>query len=470
MKHRITALLTALSLCACSMPIAAQAAESVNTIGTYNGIEWDITDGVLTLGGSGDVIFQHGFPDEDNAIYPNWGYRDKIKTIVFGEGVTGADAEAFSGYPALETVVLSEGFDTFSAMLFKDCPNLREIQGIEHVEYFNMNCLSGTAMMEQDPFVIIDGELRYCDISESMNIVVPEGVTKICKDAFGNLSNLPYDFISDESQDIEDAKFTITLPETVETIEKLAFANLPALTSLNIPDSVTEIGDMAFFNCLRLESLTLGENVKKIGAYAFLNCKELKELTVSDKKAQLGEDAFGVAFDTERYVRDVVPEDKYEQYEEILKSDPNYFDTILLSRLDWFGSMDYLDMDALSVAEMLGVYSCVPKTQSIRGYINSTAHYYAHETGLHFTAIDDWTFALGDVNGDTLINALDASTILVEAANLAAGGSTKLTAEQMSRADVNADAAFNATDAAIILQYAAYTATGGTDSIEEFVK
>ncbi|MBE6850258.1 MAG: hypothetical protein E7504_00740 [Ruminococcus sp.] len=465
MKRKLIALFLALSMCTCSIPASANGV-SVNTIGTYYGIEWDITDGVLTLGGSGEVVFQQGFPDDDTSIYPNWGYRDRIKTIVFGEGVTYADAEAFSGYPALETVVLSEGFDTISARLFKDCPNLREIQGIEHVESFNMECLSGTAMMEENPFVIIDGELRYCDISESMDIVVPDGVTRIGKDAFGNLMNLPYDFRSDELYDIEDVKFTITLPETVETVEALAFANLPALTAINIPDGVTEIGDMAFLNCLRLRSITLGKNVKKIGDYAFLNCKDLEEITISGKNVQLGKDALGVALDTEKYLKEHYSEEDYER----LKEDLYSFDTLVFCRLNWFGDMNYLEADALSMAETLDVYGYVPETLSIHGCINSTAHYYAHEKGLRFVPIDKGTLALGDVNGDTMINAVDASIILTEAANLSTGGGSKLTAEQMSCADVNGDKAFNATDAAFILQYAAYAATGGTGTIEEFVK
>ncbi len=471
MKHRITAFLTAISMCACSMPMMAQAKESDNTMGTYFGIEWDITDGVLTLEGSGDVIYEDGFPDDDTDVHPNWGYRDTITKIVFGEGVTYADACAFSGYPALETVVLSDGFTDMSAYLFKDCPNLREIQGLEHVEYFNTECLSGTAMMEEDPFLIIDGELRYCDLTEPADIVVPDGVTRIGRDAFGNLMLYPYEREDGSMYDIADVGFTITLPETVETIEEYAFSNLSALTGINIPDSVTEIGDMAFFNCLHLQSLSLGENVKKIGDRAFLNCKRMEELTVSCKNAQIGEDAFGVVFDTTECVKAETSEEVFEQFKEMLETEPDFFDILLFNRLDnFFGSMDYLKPDEFAVEEKVDAYGYVPEIKTISGYINSTAHYYAHEQNMCFVSLDEGTLVLGDVNGDTLINALDASVVLVEAANISAGGSSTLTAEQVSCADVNGDRAFNATDAAIILQYAAFTAAGGSGTITDFLK
>lgn len=469
MKQKLTAILTAISMIACSVPVVSLGAEPMNTIGKYHDIAWTIADGVLTLEGEGDVIYEEGFPDAEDAIKPNWGNTDTITKIVFGEGITYADAFAFSDYPALETVVLSEGFDTFSAGLFMNCPNLREIEGIERVENFNSRCLFGTAMMEENPFIIVDGELRYCDIAEPMEIVVPDGVTTICKDAFGNMMHYPHDFYTSESTDIESSLFTIKLPESVKRIERLAFSNLAALTSVNIPEGVTEIGAYAFFNCLRLQSVTLSENVAKIGDYAFLNCKELNEVTINCKNAQIGKDAFGKELDTERYLKEH-HEATDEEIAEFFAEDPYLPDTILMGRINWFGDNNYIDAEDILVEETLDAYGDVSDSMLVHGYVNSTAHYYIHEMGLHFASIDKGTLALGDVNGDTFINAVDASVILVEAANRAAGGSTKLTAEQMSCADVNGDAAFNASDAAIVLQYAAFTATGGKGTLEEFVK
>lgn len=57
---------------------------------------------------------------------------------------------------------------------------------------------------------------------------------------------------------------------------------------------------------------------------------------------------------------------------------------------------------------------------------------------------------LGDVNGDTNINAMDARIVLQSAARL-----TTLTDQQKLAANVNKDANVNAQDARMILQYAA---------------
>ncbi len=77
-------------------------------------------------------------------------------------------------------------------------------------------------------------------------------------------------------------------------------------------------------------------------------------------------------------------------------------------------------------------------------------------------------FSLGDVNLDGVVDATDASMILIAAAADGAGQDTGLTEEQLTNADVNIDGAFDATDAAYVLQYAAAAGTGYSGTPEEF--
>ncbi|MDE6005756.1 MAG: hypothetical protein K2G88_10280 [Oscillospiraceae bacterium] len=77
-------------------------------------------------------------------------------------------------------------------------------------------------------------------------------------------------------------------------------------------------------------------------------------------------------------------------------------------------------------------------------------------------------YTSGDVTGDSVINAEDASQILSEAAALGAGKNPSFTKVQNYSADVNNDNTVNAEDASFILQYAAYQGVGGTDALQIF--
>ena len=74
--------------------------------------------------------------------------------------------------------------------------------------------------------------------------------------------------------------------------------------------------------------------------------------------------------------------------------------------------------------------------------------------------------ALGDLNGDGLVNASDAADVLIAAAKLGAAGEHGLTEAQAAAADLNADGVINASDAALILGYAAYIGAGGDMSVQ----
>lgn len=102
----------------------------------------------------------------------------------------------------------------------------------------------------------------WYDVANVDNVVVNEGITRICADAFsggieGNSGTPQYDFQYTEN--------------------------------IRLPDSVTEIGDEAFSYCYALKELKLPENVRKIGKSAFMECKKLKRIEFPDKIERLSE-------------------------------------------------------------------------------------------------------------------------------------------------------------------------------------
>lgn len=82
---------------------------------------------------------------------------------------------------------------------------------------------------------------------------------------------------------------------------------------------------------------------------------------------------------------------------------------------------------------------------------------------------DTKTLTLGDVNGDSLVNAVDASEVLSEYARTSTGGSPLFSDAQKLCGDVDKSGALNAVDASHILSYYAYRSTGGTLMFEEYL-
>lgn len=85
---------------------------------------------------------------------------------------------------------------------------------------------------------------------------------------------------------------SITIPNTVTSIDLCAFDGCKGLKSVEIPNSVTSIGVCAFTGCTDLNSLTIGNSVKSIGYAAFGGCKGLTSLTIPNSVTSIGDHAF----------------------------------------------------------------------------------------------------------------------------------------------------------------------------------
>jgi len=74
--------------------------------------------------------------------------------------------------------------------------------------------------------------------------------------------------------------------------------------------------------------------------------------------------------------------------------------------------------------------------------------------------------AMGDVNGDNVVNASDASDVLSSYANFSSGKGHTLEGFKFQAADVNYDGYVDASDASRILEYYANISSGKEDSLE----
>lgn len=176
------------------------------------------------------------------------------------------------------------------------------------------------------------GEDAFQDNTTITSVTIPASVTEIGSNAFagctnltsvhyeGDWSNLTIQSGNPAVQDAANAplfdfKFTpdntavivtnykykgtaadVTIPsryqgKPVTMIDHAAFHN-SAVTSVTIPDSVTSIDDNAFGFCSQLTNISIPNSVTYIGFSAFAHCTSLKSITLPSSLSTIGNSAF----------------------------------------------------------------------------------------------------------------------------------------------------------------------------------
>ena len=112
----------------------------------------------------------------------------------------------------------------------------------------------------------------WANISYSGDIVIPETVTYENK-AYTVTGVASYAFC-----DYNDALTSVTLPNTVTTLDAYAFDG-STITSFTVPNSVTKIGK-ACFQYSALKSIVIGSGIQEIGDNAFTGCTALTAVQI----------------------------------------------------------------------------------------------------------------------------------------------------------------------------------------------
>lgn len=122
------------------------------------------------------------------------------------------------------------------------------------------------------------GENAFHGCSDLTSVTIPNSVESIEWNAFQACIGLT----------------SITIPNSVRFIERDAFMNCSGLTSVTLGNSVTKIGDLAFFCCSNLASINIPESVTSIGDQAFYACYSLTSINIPSSLTNIGLDAFTI--------------------------------------------------------------------------------------------------------------------------------------------------------------------------------
>ncbi len=247
-----------------------------------------------------ELITELRIPDGVTSIGPYAFYGcTSIETITIPSSVTSIGERAFYNCTSLTSVTIPENVTSIGSSAFQNCSCLVEVYDLSTtltVErgsttngyvgfyawdvYRSLNSQSALSRTE-DGFVVYEGYgyssenvlMKY--IGEDKDVIIPNNIDIIYKNAFHNCSNIE----------------SITIPDNI-TIQKGAFSGCTNITTVtmstnaisHIPQdnlqtviltSGTSIPSKAFYNCTSLESITIPSSVTSISYEAFYGCSNL---------------------------------------------------------------------------------------------------------------------------------------------------------------------------------------------------
>ncbi len=275
---------------------------------------WLMSDGELTINGTGPIW--------DNDVHPWDAYGCIVEVVSANEGVTNLgyclfynlDNVRMINLPttfrnigwwyipnSLESINIANGHEIFSSQdgillnptgdtLYLWPPARTDVQIPANVTTLNSGCFVGTVIktihipstvttLDGTPFndcyslesVTVDQNNEYISVVDGM-VLSEKG------------SNLVW---------VPRSSTEITVPDGVETLSMMAFANCEQLVSVkNLPEGLTEIPFVCFGNCQSLSGIELPSTVESIGLRAFNDNFALTEITIPASVKSIDNNAF----------------------------------------------------------------------------------------------------------------------------------------------------------------------------------
>lgn len=279
LSKTLSVLLTAAIMLAL-LPTGVAARAESGTCG--ENVTWTLENGVLTIGGTGDMADASGFAR----------FAGEVNEIVIEGGVTSVCENAFYGFSAMTNMTLSEGVARIEAGAFYGCTGLKAIDIPGSVKYLAPDAFRRCTNVERINVAIANTVyISYyeCVVEIATNTLimgckgslVPVGmeikVTSIGDGAFRDCTGL----------------LGMGVTSNITRIGDYAFANCSSMIYTNIPGSVTDIGVSAYEGCVGLTGdFDISEGVINIGDAAFRGCTGFNTITIPKSVKTIGESVF----------------------------------------------------------------------------------------------------------------------------------------------------------------------------------
>lgn len=221
-----------------------------------------------------------------------------LNKVVFGESVTAISKNAFKGCGALSHIEFAENIATIESAAFADCSSLKYVNVPSFDKWFNVNFIDEKAnpvYYAQELYVngVKMEEIRIPEGTTSIKpymfsggtlykkVTIPASVDTIGKSAFSSCINLEAVYVEsiDEWLEIE---FGDKYANPLTLAKKLYIADKELKEEVVIPEGVTKVNKFAFQNCAAITSVTFPASIDSVGSDAFAGCENISSVNVED--------------------------------------------------------------------------------------------------------------------------------------------------------------------------------------------
>ncbi len=307
-----------------------------------------IYDSNITVDKIGNVTLHALYTEAtDGLIYKEYytvcevtGYTGSEKDVIIPEYHAGKEVYEISSHAFentdINSVYLPYVMKKITAEAFLGSYSLEKFELPENSLFY----FDGNALIERDsktlvavlksPSVPSDGSVyaignyAFCLLEGEMDIVIPEGVTRLNTSAFENCINLRSISLPNSISEVGVYAFSgcenleynlsggseylgnsdnphvllvrsnggISINNKTKIIYRAAFQNSETLSEIYIPESVRRIDSWAFSGCTSLAKVTIASGVEYIGSDAFRNCRAITGINIPDSVVNIGTYAF----------------------------------------------------------------------------------------------------------------------------------------------------------------------------------
>lgn len=188
----------------------------------------------------------------------------------------------------LPSLLRDDTFETDDGFIFS-----KRVQNAEGDVVYRLLAYLGEEETVTLPVSIEGSSYLIAALLGAKNVIIPEGITSIKREAFsGNL------YLT-----------SIKIPEGVTSIEMSTFNGCTNLKNVELPSSLTTIEINAFTGCTSLTEIRIPSGVTNINVNAFLGCSNLEKITVDEANTEYSS-LDGVLFDKDKTTLVYCPEGK----------------------------------------------------------------------------------------------------------------------------------------------------------------